>query len=174
VGCTPDDVSALFLKDYSRLCRTIARVLGGDSSAAEQVVMDAFVVLFGRLDRVRPETAAAYLWRVAINEARTVATRARREHQLVDLAARRGSLPRERPDDTRTAAETSVELAHVRALVDGLPVDQRLVVVLHYYCDWPDERIASTLGCPAVTVRSRLRRARQALGRQLSARGESA
>src|SRR5262249_29306906 len=37
-----------------------------------------------------------------------------------------------------------------------LSIDQRVVVVLHYYLDQTPDEIAATLGVPAGTVRSRL------------------
>ncbi len=167
VALSDDDVSTLFHTSYTRLCQTTSQVLRGDRSAAEQVVMDAFMILYEKRDTVRRETASAYLWKIALNEARTVAARSGREAQLVDLATRRGALPGEEARAGQSGGEYTDEFAHVRALVDALPVDQRIAVVLHYYCDWPDAEIAAALGCPAVTIRSRLRRARKSLEQQL-------
>lgn len=45
--------------------------------------------------------------------------------------------------------------------------DQRTVVVLHYLADLPVEEIASVLGVPVGTVKSRLARARAALAERL-------
>jgi RNA polymerase sigma-70 factor (ECF subfamily) len=45
----------------------------------------------------------------------------------------------------------------------GLPVDQRIVVVLRYWADLPVEAIADRLGVPAGTVKSRLHYALRAL-----------
>ncbi len=162
-----DDVSALFHTTYTRLCRTLSQIMLGDRAAAEQVVMDAFLILYEKRQSVRRETASAYLWKIALNEARTVAARAGREAQLVDLATRRGTLPGEEYRGDLRTPEHPAELSHIRSLVEALPLDQRVAVVLHYYCDWPDAEIAAAVGVPAVTVRSRLRRARKSLEQQL-------
>ncbi len=167
VPLSDDDVSSLFHTTYSRLCRTLAQVLLGDRAAAEQVVMDAFLILYEKRQSVRRETASAYLWKIALNEARTAAARSGREAQLVDLATRRGALPGEEGRGDLRDAEHPAEFAHIRSLVEALPLDQRVAVVLHYYCDWPDAEIAAAVGCPAVTVRSRLRRARKTLEQQI-------
>lgn len=171
-GCSEADVVALFERSYTQLCRAIARMLRGDQAAAEEVVMDAFEILYVRRHRVRVETAAGYLWRVAINEARTAATRSVKEAQLIDVASRRGLFPSDLNHDTYLAADRSVELSHVRTLVDALPMNQRIAVVLRYYCDWADGEIAAAMKCPPVTVRSWLRRARKTLSEQLRREGE--
>lgn len=167
MACTAEDVEVLFRAEYGRMCRTVARMLN-DRDLAEQVVQDSFVVLHRNRERVDYDGAAAYAWRTAVNKAITVAKRSRQERGLVDTATRQGSLPGEvaapwsygNPDH-------AVEGAHVRALVAALPEDQKVVVVLHYFCDWPDDRIAQTLRLRPVTVRSRLHRARKTLQKQL-------
>lgn len=171
VEYTEADVSALFETAYVPLCRAVTRMLRGDHCAAEQVVMDAFEILYVRRRRIRPATASSYLWRVAINEARTAASKTTREAAVLDAAGRRDALPS--AQSAGAAGMASVEYGHVRALVDALPANQRIAVVLHYYCDWADADIAAAMGCPAVTVRSWLRRARKALANQLTREGET-
>ena len=50
-----------------------------------------------------------------------------------------------------------------------LSIDHRAVVVLHHYLDMPVDQVASTLGLPAGTVRSRLHYAMQGLRAALEA-----
>lgn len=50
-----------------------------------------------------------------------------------------------------------------------LSVEHRAVVVMHHYLDWPLDRIASSLGVPVGTVRSRLHYAMRALRAALDA-----
>ncbi|MER7131162.1 SigE family RNA polymerase sigma factor [Streptosporangium saharense] len=47
----------------------------------------------------------------------------------------------------------------LRTALAALPAKQRAVLVLRYYADLPDRRIAEILGCSAVTVRSQAARA---------------
>jgi DNA-directed RNA polymerase specialized sigma24 family protein len=54
----------------------------------------------------------------------------------------------------------------IRAVI-GLPHRQREVLVLRYYCDLPDEQIASVMRIRQSTVRSTAHRALGALGRVL-------
>ncbi len=167
VACTAEDVEVLFRAEYGRMCRAVARMLN-DRDLAEQVVQDSFVVLYRNRSRVDYDGAAAYAWRTAVNKAITVAKRSRQESGLVDTATRQGLLPGEGASTwSYGKPDQAVDGAHVRALVAALPDDQKIVVVLHYFCDWPDERIAQTLRVRAVTVRSRLHRARKTLQKQL-------
>lgn len=167
MACSAEDVAVLFRAEYGRMCGAVARMLA-DRGLAEQVVQDSFLILYRNRARVEYDGAAAYAWRTAVNKAITAAKRSRQERGLVDTATRQGVLP----GDTAASGsygnpDRGVEGAHVRALVAALPEDQKAVVVLHYFCDWPDEKIAQTLQLRAVTVRSRLHRARKTLHKQL-------
>ena len=51
--------------------------------------------------------------------------------------------------------------------LDGLPADQRIVVVLSDLEELPASRIAEIVSCPEATVRSRLLRGRASLARRL-------
>ncbi|HSO34614.1 MAG TPA: RNA polymerase sigma factor [Labilithrix sp.] len=51
--------------------------------------------------------------------------------------------------------------------LDGLPAEQRMVVVLSDLEELPGSRIAEIVGCPEATVRSRLLRGRAALAKKL-------
>jgi RNA polymerase sigma factor (sigma-70 family) len=53
-----------------------------------------------------------------------------------------------------------------------LDVDQRMVVVLHYYLDLPLPEVAATLGIPLGTAKSRLHRGLAALRRMLGVNAE--
>jgi RNA polymerase sigma-70 factor (ECF subfamily) len=48
-------------------------------------------------------------------------------------------------------------------MLDGLPIDQRHVLVLHYALDMTVPEAAAELGVPIETVRSRLRLAKSRL-----------
>jgi RNA polymerase sigma-70 factor, ECF subfamily len=56
----------------------------------------------------------------------------------------------------------------VQAALLSLPLEQREVVILRYFADLSYDEIATTLGLPMVTVKSRLHGARQRLARLLA------
>ena len=54
--------------------------------------------------------------------------------------------------------EEVVRGATVRAALRALPIDQREAIVLHYYLDLPLDEVASIVGTPLGTVKSRISR----------------
>ena len=64
------------------------------------------------------------------------------------------------PEDSLLEGETRDE---IRDLLQGLPADDRLVIVLRYWQDLSYEEIAQVVGATESAVKSRLHRARQVL-----------
>jgi RNA polymerase sigma-70 factor, ECF subfamily len=65
------------------------------------------------------------------------------------------------------APRDSFEEAWVRAAVDALDEDHRLILKLRFYDEMPLARIADFLGLPLTTVKWRLHRAKQLLREKL-------
>ena len=139
----------LYAASYRRLVVQLYAVCG-DFSAAEDAVQDAFVTCV-RKHRQLQSVANPEAWvrTVALNRVRTGW-----RHAAVALR-HRGDLPGPQRD-----FEVGPEhVALVRALGE-LDVDQRIVVVLHHLADLGIAQIATELGVPEGTVKSRLSRAR--------------
>jgi RNA polymerase sigma-70 factor (sigma-E family) len=152
------EVAALFDAHYTPMCR-LAFVILGDSAAAEEIVMEALLKTFSGWSRIRnPERADAYLRRAVVNLCRS---RIRRKA----IEARMGLAgPPAVPDwdpDVRERARV------VWQAVRSLPARQRACVVLRYYEDLPESRIAEILDCSRGTVKSQLFKARLKLERML-------
>lgn len=145
-----DTITSLFEAEYGRLCR-LAFLLTGDTSRAEEIVMDAFVRSLSRWRTVREPSA--YVRRAVVNLCRNRRRRAFLERAL-PLGRERVTLPTEPADD-------------VWAAVRSLPPRQRAAVVLRYWDDLGDAEIARTLGCSVGTVKSQLAKARASLARVL-------
>ena len=95
----------------------------------------------------------AWLLRVAANRCKS----------LLRLKWRR----REDIDELPLAAAEPPDTGAVRQAVEHLPPHYKAPVYLYYYEDYSGEEIAQLLRLPASTVRSRLRRARLLLQKQL-------
>ncbi len=117
------DVALLFQANYAKLCRGMSKILWGDREAAEEAVMDAFVTLYQRRETVHGPTAEAYLWRIAINGARTKGTRSAREGVLVDRQAvvMLGYLQQLRAGRAARDRERQVSAQVQRSLLPSLP-----------------------------------------------------
>jgi RNA polymerase sigma-70 factor (sigma-E family) len=134
----------------------IARLLTGSADAADDVVAEAIARSLPRWRDGGIDDCPAYLRRVVVNlSARRWRRRAlamRRDHLALDWLGRS-------PDLEAAAAERDRTLRAVMRL----PVRRRAVVVLRFYDDLPEARIAEVLGISTGTVKSQLSRALEQL-----------
>jgi RNA polymerase sigma-70 factor (ECF subfamily) len=151
-----DDFEGFYLASYPRLVGQLA-VLTGSLEDAEDAAQEAFARASTRWARLRDYDAPeAWVRRVALNLATSGLRRARR--QLVALARVQAS--------ANEPARSTDRLA-IQAGLRRLPLRYRQVLVLFYDADLPVEQVAQQLGVPVGTVKSRLARARAALGAYL-------
>jgi RNA polymerase sigma factor (sigma-70 family) len=140
-----------------------AYVLAGNAADAEEAAQDGFVKAYRALGRFRRGAPfRPWLLRIVANEARN---RRRGEGRRAALALRAAA--EAPPGDAAPSPEGSAlaadERAHLLALVDGLPEDQRLAVACRYLLDLSEEETAAALGVRRGTVKSRLSRALERL-----------
>jgi len=143
-----------------RLLR-FAYVLCGDRHLAEDLVQDVLSRTHRHWRRVEAENPDAYL-RAALVRAH-LSWRRRRVSTEKVLA--------EPPEPGRGTADFAQQIAsrdELWTLLATLPRAQRAVLVLRFYEDLDDKRIAEVLGCAPVTVRVHASRALGALRTGLS------
>jgi RNA polymerase sigma-70 factor (ECF subfamily) len=151
-----DDFEDFYQASYPRLVGQLT-VLTGSLEDAEDAVQEAFARASTRWARLRAYDAPeAWVRRVALNLATSGLRRTRRH---LAALARLGTA-------TAQPAPTTDRLA-IQAGLRRLPLRQRQVLVLHYGADLPVEQVARQLRVPTGTVKSRLARARAALGAYL-------
>jgi len=151
-----DDFEAFYQTSYYRLVGQLT-VVTGSLEDAEDAVQEAFARASTRWVRLRNyDIPEAWVRRVALNLATSGLRRTRRQ-----LAA----LARLRPPTTEPAHST--ERLAIQAGLRRLPLHYRQVLVLRYGADLSVEQIAQQLRLPIGTVKSRLARARGALGAYL-------
>lgn len=131
----------------------LAILLVGSVDIAEEVVQDAFVSVSQRWASI--EHPDAYLRTSVVNGCATILRRRRVEQRY--RAARVEVADTEIPE----------ELIDLRRAIDRLTDRQRLVIVLRYFADLPDDEIATILGVRPATVRTRSHRALAALRKEL-------
>ena len=130
---------ALYRDRYEPMVR-LAYLLTGDRAAAEEVVQDAFVNV--HRSWARAENPPAYLRMAVVNGCRSW--------------GRRRTMERERqPRPPEPAVLVADELWDTLLT---LPHRQRAAIVLRFYEDLPDARIAELLGCREATVRTAIHR----------------
>jgi RNA polymerase sigma-70 factor (ECF subfamily) len=130
---------------------------------AEDVAQSAFINAYRHFRRLRDrDRFGAWLvritWRLAINRTRTDRRRAAREQAPLDP---------QRPATAEDVLASSERKAHLWRAVDELPVKLRTVVVLASIEDLQISGVATLLGVPEGTVKSRLFLARKRLAEKL-------
>ena len=153
---------------YRRSLRTAFLILG-DRADAEDAVQDAYLRAWRFRDSINSTSSARpWLYRVVVN---SCYSRLRDEIPRRDLRAPEGELATLR-DAHDHAAHVGVALDVTAALRDLAP-DLRVVVVLRYYADLSEREIATAIGRPTGTVKSRLHEARRRLAQHSALRPES-
>jgi RNA polymerase sigma-70 factor (ECF subfamily) len=149
---------------FSSMVYTVALGITGDRQDAEEVTQDVFVRIHRRLgDFAFASSFGTWVYRITVNAAINAnRSRARRMRETPDggIAADAAAAPQPaagngpRDEDLRRRAQEMLE---------NLSADHRSVIVLREIEGLGYRQIAGILGVPLNTVRSRLKRAREAL-----------
>ena len=156
------DALVEILDRYGPLVYGLARRVTMSSSVAEDVAQEVFVELWRRPDRFDHTRGSlrAFLaiqaQRRSIDSVRSASRRTNRELRHHDLEGRSTShgLEDGRPEDE---AERTVVSERVREAMNQLPAEQRIVIELAYYGGRTHREIATELGIPEGTAKSRMR-----------------
>src|SRR6204780_2210559 len=163
------------VKQYDRQVFRIANHIVQNREDAEDVVQDAFLKAYEKLDQFQGNSKF-YTWlvRIAVNES-LMRLRKRRTGKMVsiddDIETEEGSVPRDLADWSPNPEQNygQAELAEIlRKTIQGLPHGFRIVFVLRDVDGLSTEETAETLGLSVPAVKSRLLRARLQLRERLS------
>ncbi|HET9679557.1 MAG TPA: RNA polymerase sigma factor RpoE, partial [Gammaproteobacteria bacterium] len=144
-----------------------------DNSEAYDIAQESFIKAYRALPRFRGDSAFyTWLYRIAINTAKNhiVATKRRPEDQQVDLQdpEQYEIQSRLKHVDTPEGLLLTDEIQlTVENAISELPEELRTAIVLRELEGLSYEEIAEAMDCPVGTVRSRIFRAREAIGQNL-------
>lgn len=166
-----DALGELYDRFRQMVYRT-ALAITGDPEAANDLLQDVFLRLYRfaeRIDAQRP--IEPWLYRMTANLSYTwVKRRNRWVRPLEDLADWLAGSSRNSPQET---AEKHDDWQLIQQAIGGLPLPQRVVVVLYYLNDLSLQEISDILGVPVGTVKSRLHYGRNSLKRSLGLYGDT-
>lgn len=141
---------------------TVARRILRDYQGAEDATQQALVQIWRKLPKLAdPDRFDGWAYRILVNACYAEARRNWRSRQALHLL-----------EADAAAADSTLTIANrdmLERAFDRLPVEQRAVLVLHYYLELGHPEIAELLGIPLGTVKSRASAGRQALRGALEA-----
>jgi RNA polymerase sigma-70 factor (ECF subfamily) len=158
-----DQAMALFYDRYRREVYSLSLHVLGDPGAAEEATLDVFMKVWKEAGSYRPERASVRTWLVTVAR-----------HQAIDLLRRRKARGDRNPaqcaedflevladpaDDAETVVGDREIRRQVRAALAELPAAQREVLWLAYFRGCSHSEIASALGQPLGSVKTRIRSA---------------
>lgn len=165
------------VRDHGGRMLSVARRMLRDETEAQDAVQDAFVQAIRNIDKFEERSAlSTWLHRITVN-ASLMALRKKkrkREDQLDEGAeefSRYGTRLEKtdwredvQPDEILERAQTREQ---VRAAIDGLPENYRIVLLLRDIEELDTETVADMLEMTPGAVKTRLHRARNALKKSL-------
>ena len=156
------DIGALepLVHHYQWEALRVATLITRDRNLAEEVVQEAFVRVFERIDQFDASRPfAPWFFRIVANDAVKAAKRAPFVSSVatpsVDLIDRGTG-----PDEVVEALERSDS---IQQALEQLPPEQRAAIVTRYYLGMTDSETAEHVGNPRGTIKWRLHTARKRL-----------
>lgn len=151
---------------FSVLVRaSVPRLLGAatlilrDQDRAQDAVQEALVLAWRHVRALRdPEAWDAWLYRLTVRACYRLAKAVKRR-SVVELHVVPDREPATEQDFSTTLADRDL----IGRELGRLPVDQRTVMVLHFYLDLPLTDVADILNIPVGTAKSRLHRGLETL-----------
>lgn len=154
VDAASPGIARLILDERVAMVR-LATLLVGSRAIAEEIVQEACIAVDRRWDQL--DNPGGYLRATVVNGCRMALRRQVVEDRYLATI-----------DRSSPTVELPDHLIEVRDALGRLGERQRVLIVLRYFADLPDDEIAVLLNCRRSTVRSLARRALQTLRRELA------
>jgi RNA polymerase sigma-70 factor (ECF subfamily) len=162
----------LVLKYQHKIVNLVMRYVR-DPDLALDIAQEAFIKAYRALPRFRGDSAFyTWLYRIAVNTAKNHLAAQRRRPMDVELDLQDSEQydlhAKLKETDTPEGVAMSDELKQtVERAIAALPEDLRTAIILRELEGMSYEEIAETMDCPVGTVRSRIFRARDAIGKKV-------
>ena len=162
----------LVLKYEHKIVNLVMRYVR-DPEQALDISQEAFIKAYRALPRFRGDSAFyTWLYRIAVNTAKNYLAAQRRRPMDIELDMQDpdqyGLHAKLKETDTPEAIALSQEMQDtLERAIEALPDDLRTAIILRELDGMSYEEIAQTMDCPVGTVRSRIFRARDAIGKKV-------
>ncbi len=164
----------LVLKYEHKIVNLVMRYVR-DPELALDISQEAFIKAYKAIPGFRGDSAFyTWLYRIAVNTAKNYLAAQRRRPMDIELdlqdPEQYGLHARLKETDTPESLALSHELQEtLERAIEALPDDLRTAIILRELEGMSYEEIAQTMDCPVGTVRSRIFRARDAIGKKVGA-----
>lgn len=145
---------------YGGRVYSLAVSIVGENMAAQEVTQDTFIKVWEHPEAYRYDTSKFLAWLLMITRHRAIDHLRRESLRSGQSMSMDDEAMPEMPDVSLALDEKWREMRHV---MDGLPAEQREVIVMAYYHGLSQSEIAEMLGWPLGTVKTRLRLGMQKL-----------
>lgn len=162
----------LVLKYQHKIVNLVMRYVR-DPELSQDIAQEAFIKAYRALPRFRGDSAFyTWMYRIAVNTAKNHLAAQRRRPMDIELDLQDPEQydlhAKLKETDTPEGVTISNELQQtVERAIAALPEDLRTAIVLRELEGMSYEEIAQTMECPVGTVRSRIFRARDAIGKKV-------
>jgi RNA polymerase sigma-70 factor (ECF subfamily) len=162
------------MRRYNRRLFRLARAVLGNEAEAEDALQDAYLNAYGAIGEFRGEAGlSTWLSRLVLNECLSRKRRTLRRENVIPMISTEANMTivAEAADDRARTEDAAASLQMRDVLerkVNELPEQFRVVFVMRSVEEMEVDEIASLLGVPAETVRSRHFRARGLLRESLA------
>jgi RNA polymerase sigma factor (sigma-70 family) len=164
----------LLYQRYHRYAYSLAYHILRDSSAAEDVVQEAFLSIWHKAASYQKQYGSVHRWLQAIVHHRAidrVRAAAHRDYQWTPLQAENEQDPASELPEPWEEAWRGEQRALIQAALEQLPTEQRQVIELAYFGGYTHAEIADQLHIPLGTVKGRMRLGLLKMQRILQAQG---
>ena len=153
---------------HASAAMAVALRIVADREGAQDLVHDAFVAIWQKIDRFDPARGSLRSWIVTIVRNRAI-DRLRGTRPSIEIGeADERALLRSGPNPTWESAMARLGSIQLRAALDELPTEQRQAIELAYFGGRTYREIATLTGVPLGTANGRLRLALARLRDRLS------
>jgi RNA polymerase sigma-70 factor, ECF subfamily len=165
-----DAFNDLIQKYYRKVLNLVYRFYGCERHEAEDITQEVFLRTYRSLERFEGRSSFfTYIFKITMN----LCLKKRKSKWRETPTEMEGALEHEPPafqakqESVEQHFEDTERQALVRNVVQSLPEEQRVVVILNRFNDMAYEEIADTLNITLAAVKSRLHRAKLTLKERL-------
>jgi RNA polymerase sigma-70 factor (ECF subfamily) len=160
-------MQVLYARHHVRVFRFVLRLVRNEATA-EDLISDVFLDVWKQASRFEGRSAVS-TWLLSIARFKALSALRRRPEELLD--EERAEAIEDEGDDPEVVAQKKDKSEALQRCLKELSPEHREVIDLVYYHEKSVEEVATIIGIPEATVKTRMFYARKKMGELLKAAG---